>query len=130
MTDRIRVTVGVARLLVVLVDRPSEWRYGLDLMRVTGQPSGVLYPMLTRLLAAEWLEAQWEDIDPVAEARPARRYYRLTPDGLALARTELADLSARLSPGRRGRLGPADAAGAANSAAGLPAWAGVREWLA
>src|SRR5690349_12515083 len=75
-------------------------------MRATGHPSGALYPMLTRLLAAGWLEAHWEDVDPVAEGRPARRYYRLTPDGLALARTELAELSARLAPDRT-RLGPA-----------------------
>jgi PadR family transcriptional regulator len=110
VTNRIRVTAGVARLLAVLVVEPSEWRYGLDLMRATGQPSGSLYPMLTRLETAGWLDAEWEDIDPAVEGRPARRCYRLTPDGLALARTELAELSAQLNPGRLGRLGPAGAA--------------------
>ncbi len=127
------MTVGVARLLAVLVGEPSEWRYGLDLMRATGQPSGALYPMLTRLLAAGWLEARWEGIDPVAEGRPARRYYRLTPDGLALARTELAELAARLSPGSRGRLGPAAGAAPATvlrAAPVRPRWTLVRGWLA
>ena len=100
------MTLGVARLLAVLVDEPAQWRYGLYLIRVTGQPSGVLYPMLTRLLDADWLEARWEDIDPVAQARPARRYYRLTPDGLAMARHELAALSSKLSPNRSAGTAP------------------------
>jgi PadR family transcriptional regulator PadR len=35
------------------------------------------------------LTSRWEEIDPRAEGRPARRYYRLTPDGLELARSAL-----------------------------------------
>ena len=34
--------------------------------------------------------SRWEDIDPRAEGRPARRYYQLTPDGFELARAALA----------------------------------------
>ena len=36
--------------------------------------------------AVGWLTSRWEDIDPRAEGRPARRYYQLTPDGIELAR--------------------------------------------
>ena len=36
------------------------------------------------------MRSRWEDIDPRAEGRPARRYYQLTSDGLALARAALA----------------------------------------
>ena len=113
MVDRVRVTTGVARLLAALVVEPGEWRYGLDLMRATGQASGSLYPILTRLLDAGWLESEWEQVDPVVEGRPARRYYRLTPDGLVMARVELAELTAHLSTRRRRRPGPAGAPGAA-----------------
>jgi DNA-binding PadR family transcriptional regulator len=115
MAEQVRITAGVARLLAVLVVDATQWRYGLDLMRATGQPSGSLYPMLTRLEAAGWLDAEWEDVDPVAQGRPARRYYRLTADGLTLARNELAELSAQLNLGRHPGLGPAGAAGTAPS---------------
>jgi PadR family transcriptional regulator PadR len=102
MADRIRITTGVAQVLAALLADPSTPRYGLDLMRATRQPSGTLYPILTRLQDAGWVVAEWEDIDPATEGRPARRYYRLTPDGLATARTEVAALRDRLRPGPAG----------------------------
>src|SRR4051812_41946309 len=98
MPDRIRLTTGVAQVLAAFLAEPAAPRYGLELMRATAQPSGTLYPILTRLQGAGWVVAQWEDIDPAAEGRPARRYYRLTPDGVAAARTELAALRDRLRP--------------------------------
>jgi hypothetical protein len=39
-----------------------------------------------------------EEIDPRAEGRPARRYHRLTPDGLELARIALARASTPVRP--------------------------------
>jgi PadR family transcriptional regulator len=39
------------------------------------------------------MEEQWRDIDPRAQGRPARRYNRLTPHGLHLARSALARAS-------------------------------------
>ena len=102
VTERIRMTTSVAQVLTVLLDDPQVGRYGLELMRATGQPSGTLYPILTRLQDAGWLRADWEDIDPSAEGRPARRYYRLTPEAVGTARTELAALHAKLRPGGAG----------------------------
>ena len=109
VTERIRITVSVAQVLAALLDDPEAGRYGLELMRATGLPSGTLYPILTRLQEAGWVRADWEDIDPSVEGRPARRYHRLTPEGVAAARVELAALQARLRP--RGA-GGARAAGA------------------
>jgi PadR family transcriptional regulator, regulatory protein PadR len=109
MAGYIRVTTGVAQVLAVLLEDPLVERYGLDLMRATGQPSGTLYPILARLQEAGWLRADWEDIDPVVAGRPARRYYRLTPDGTAAARVELAALYARLRPHGVGGLRAPDA---------------------
>ena len=43
-------------------------------------------PVLHRLQAAGWLAADREDVDPVAAGRPARRYYRLTGEGIRSAR--------------------------------------------
>jgi DNA-binding PadR family transcriptional regulator len=97
-----RITVPVARVLSALLADPDADRYGLDLMGDTGLPSGTLYPILQRLQRAGWVDARWEDIDPVASGRPARRYYRLTPDGVVAARQALAELRAQTSPtGRR-----------------------------
>ncbi|MGA8116205.1 MAG: PadR family transcriptional regulator [Actinocatenispora sp.] len=97
MDRRIRVTAAVAKVLAAFLGSPDEDRYGLELMRTTGHPSGTLYPILTRLQDAGWVTARWEDTDPSQEGRPARRYYRLTPDGLAAGRTELAALQRQLN---------------------------------
>ncbi|WP_018349712.1 PadR family transcriptional regulator [Longispora albida] len=99
MGQEIRLTTAVAKVLAALVSDPDADRYGLDLMHDTGLPSGTLYPIMVRLQRAGWVEASWEEIDPVAAGRPARRYYRLTPDGLASARSELAALHASLTKG-------------------------------
>lgn len=88
----------VAKVLRVFLDDPGTPCYGLELMKATGLPSGSLYPVLARLERAGWLRSEREEIDPVAEGRPARRYYALTPDGLATARVELAALSERFRP--------------------------------
>nr|WP_173068858.1 PadR family transcriptional regulator [Phytohabitans houttuyneae] len=92
-----RVTAAVATVLAVFLEDPDADRYGLELMRATGQPSGTLYPILARLQEAGWVAAHWEGVDTTEVGRPARRYYRLTPDGAVAARDAVADLSARLA---------------------------------
>ena len=61
-----------------------EWCYGYDLCRQAGIKSGTLYPLLIRLEAQGYLEAEWQD--PVEPGRPPRHAYRLTAAGLRLAR--------------------------------------------
>lgn len=112
MASDVRVTVAVARVLAAFLDDPAADRYGLDLIGATSLPSGTLYPILVRLERAGWVESAWEDIDPGAAGRPARRYYRLTSDGLARARVELAALRVQFGgarPGAATRRGPAKA---------------------
>lgn len=89
--------MAVASVLAIFLDDPDADRYGLDLMRTTGLPSGTLYPILQRLQRAGWVSADWEDVDPVAAGRSPRRYYRLTPDGVPAARRSVADLTRQLS---------------------------------
>ena len=84
------------KVLAAFLDDPNLDRYGLDLMRATGHPSGTLYPILLRLQRAGWVTASWEDVDPAVAGRPARRYYRLTAEGLETARIELAALRQQL----------------------------------
>jgi PadR family transcriptional regulator PadR len=92
--SEVRVTIAVARVLRAFLDDVTESRYGYDLMRETGFPSGKLYPILARLQQAGWLVREREDIDPAAERRPARTLYRLSSTGVVAARQELAILAA------------------------------------
>jgi PadR family transcriptional regulator, regulatory protein PadR len=106
MVDPVRMTTAVAQVASAFLADPQEDRYGLDLMRDTGLASGTLYPILVRLERSGWVSGHWEDVDPVAEGRPGRRYYRLTPDGVVAARRDLAELHAQLARAA-GHLGPA-----------------------
>ena len=71
--------------------RPTEWRYGYELSRETGLKSGTLYPILMRLEKYALLEARWVTTE---NGVPPRHTYRLTPNGLELARTQLAEVRA------------------------------------
>lgn len=86
----LRMTTSVLKVVAALLADPAADRYGLQLMQDTGLRSGTLYPILVRLERAGWVESHWEDIDPVAQGRPSRRYYRLTADGAVEARREVA----------------------------------------
>jgi PadR family transcriptional regulator PadR len=99
-------------LLRALLEEPTAERYGLELCELAGLPSGTIHPILARLERERILESRWEDVDPHETGRPRRRYYRLTPDGVGLARIELARVSARssravsvLRPGLAGEAG-------------------------
>jgi PadR family transcriptional regulator, regulatory protein PadR len=71
----------------VLMEEPHAQHWGDDISRRGGIRSGVLYPILQRLLDYGWLEDGWEDRAEISDKRPPRRYYELTPEGeAALAR--------------------------------------------
>lgn len=63
------------------MDRPTDRHWGYNLSKESGVRSGVLYPILHRMLEEGWLEDGWEALDSVSEKRPARRYYELTANG-------------------------------------------------
>ena len=78
-----RMTRTKARILGALLDvAPSGELYGLELTKATSIPSGSMYPALRDLRTSALVEARWEDD---AGDGPRRRFYRLTPDGVALA---------------------------------------------
>ena len=100
------MTTSVLKVVAALLAEPDAERYGLQLMQDTGLPSGTLYPILVRLERAGWVASRWEDVDPAAEGRPTRRYYRLTADGAAAARREV-DLMRRQMSRASGKVRPA-----------------------
>jgi PadR family transcriptional regulator, regulatory protein PadR len=86
----LRLTVQVLLVLQALLREPGRELYGLELSEETGLQPGTAYPILLRLEHEGWVTSRWEDVDPRAEKRPARRYYRLTADGAAEASAALA----------------------------------------
>jgi PadR family transcriptional regulator len=85
-----RMTLPTQLVLGELIADPARRIYGFELCAATGQPSGTVYPILARLEGLGWLESDWEEPElHVPAGRPRRRYYRLTEDGAAGARTAL-----------------------------------------
>ena len=84
---------------------PSGQHYGYEMTKAAGVRSGVIYPILKRMLDDGWLEDGW---DGSARGKPPRRYYTLTDEGIAAlggiiarARTD-ARFKAYFAPGAAG----------------------------
>jgi PadR family transcriptional regulator PadR len=103
------------RLFEALLADPTRWRYGYDLSRETTLASGTLYPILMRLSAQHLLDTGWEPSEE--PGRPPRHTYRLTIDGVALARERLGARTGVTAPAARRRPGPAAPARFAGPAA-------------
>jgi DNA-binding PadR family transcriptional regulator len=68
--------------LAVLQALTDGARYGFDIVDRTGLPSGTVYPALASLERRSLVTSRWEsDATARAEARPRRRYYRVTAEG-------------------------------------------------
>ena len=58
------------------------YRYGFDIMTITGLASGTVYPALRRLEDAGFVMSKWERQSIAqAEQRPPRKYYEVTKTG-------------------------------------------------
>jgi PadR family transcriptional regulator, regulatory protein PadR len=96
------MTIPTQRVLASLLG--ADELYGADIGREAGLPSGTVHPILARLEGLDWATSRWEDVDPRAEGRPPRRYYRLTTEGRDQALTALAKV--RRPAGTAGRATP------------------------
>ena len=101
-----RRTHAVVQVAIALMERPKSRHWGYDLSKRAGVRSGVLYPVLRRMLEEGWLVDGWEE--PAAERakRPPRRYYEITDRGaselgalLASARADARFTSPAMQPG-------------------------------
>ncbi len=84
---RAQMRKGVLELCVLRVVRKGE-AYASDLSVALKQADllvveGTLYPLLTRLKNAGWLEYRWEE----SKSGPPRKYYKLTLIGERLLET-------------------------------------------
>jgi PadR family transcriptional regulator PadR len=75
-----RRTKRLVEVAAALLADPDGKHWGYELSKASGVRSGVLYPMLTRLLDEGWLTDGWEDTATLS-GRPPRRYYQLTDEG-------------------------------------------------
>ena len=100
------MTGPLERVLGAFLADPAAPRYGYDLMKAARLPSGTLYPLLSRLERQKMVASAWET--PQQDGQRPRKYYRLTGEGIRVARLEIAQASARgqRAPGRAGRPAP------------------------
>ena len=89
----VRMTAPLERVLGAFLADPAAPRYGYDLMTAARLPSGTLYPLLARLEHQKLVASAWET--PQQEGQRPRKYYKLTGEGIRIARLELAQASSR-----------------------------------
>jgi PadR family transcriptional regulator, regulatory protein PadR len=90
---RVKMTAPLRRVLQAFLEDPATPRYGYDLIKAAGLSSGTLYPMLSRLERDKLVASGWEI--PRHQGERPRKYYRLTGEGIRVARLELAYASPR-----------------------------------
>jgi len=83
-----RKTHALIQVAHALLSDPSAQHWGYELSKTAGVRSGVMYPVLTRLLNEGWVTDGWEGEAATGAKRPPRRYYELTDVG----RSELGGL--------------------------------------
>ena len=84
-----RRTYALIQVALALMEDSTGRHWGYELTRQAGVRSGVLYPILHRMLHEGWLADGWEDPAQLGGKRPPRRYYELTDEGKAELRALL-----------------------------------------
>lgn len=68
-----RRTVPLVKVCTAMLEQPGR-QWGYDIGKRSGVQSGVLYPILARMVAAGWLRSDWSDDGGTG---PRRRYYEV-----------------------------------------------------
>ncbi len=89
-----RRTQAVVQVAIALMERPKDRHWGYDLSKRAQVRSGVLYPILRRMLEEGWLIDGWEESAEQRAKRPPRRYYEITDRGASELGALLADAAA------------------------------------
>ncbi|MET8121381.1 PadR family transcriptional regulator [Micromonospora sp. NPDC005291] len=84
MTSPARITQPLLDVIEVLLTawQNDEEVHGWTIMKQAKRSGPTVYGVLDRLEGAEWISGYWEAQNPEV-GRPPRRFYRLTPNGLA-----------------------------------------------
>lgn len=92
--DQPRLSTQTLRVLGALISCPGIELSGAQIGRTTKLATGTLYPILSRLERAGWVESRWEDGDPRVLGRPRRRFYLITARGAKNATAAVNELQA------------------------------------
>lgn len=77
-----RITYALVQVAAALMSDANGRHWGYELSKLSGVRSGVMYPILQRMLNDGLLADGWEDQMQTGRAkRPLRRYYQLTDAG-------------------------------------------------
>jgi PadR family transcriptional regulator PadR len=76
-----RMTKPLVEVAVAMMRDQDSKYWGYRLMKETGLRSGVLYPVLDRMLTEGWLVDGWEEQHAAPRRHIRRRYYELTHKG-------------------------------------------------
>jgi PadR family transcriptional regulator len=93
----VRVTTAVARVCAVLLTEPDRRWYGLEIGRRLELSSGLIYPLIDRMVKAGVLEAEPEPRDQWT-GRVQRRLIWLTPAGKQWAEQVTSRMASELRP--------------------------------
>jgi PadR family transcriptional regulator PadR len=77
-----RRTNALIQVVIALLDDPTGRHWGYELSKQARVRSGVMYPILHRMLDDGLLADGWEDPNELNGKRPPRRYYELTGEGV------------------------------------------------
>ncbi|WP_173158629.1 PadR family transcriptional regulator [Phytohabitans suffuscus] len=88
----------MAKVLRPFLEEPCAPRYGAELIKKTGIPSGTMYPLLKQLRRAGYVESWKEDVDASDAKRPVRTMYLITALGRREAHQQLTELFAQILP--------------------------------
>ena len=79
-----RMTYALIQVAATLMSDATARHWGYELSKRSGVRSGVMYPILQRMLDEGWLIDGWEDQEQAGRGkRPPRRYYQVTEAGKA-----------------------------------------------
>jgi DNA-binding PadR family transcriptional regulator len=94
----VKINGRALELLMMMAVRPQQEYSGSELSKSLGISSGTLYPLLLKAENAGFLNAHWEDGDPVELGRPRRRYYRINGAGIDAVDARMRRLNVKLRP--------------------------------
>lgn len=78
---KVTYSLVLVALAILQMDQEDDGRiWGYALSKKSGVRSGVMYPILDRLMGEGWLEDHWEE-HAEGKKRPPRRYYAVTEKG-------------------------------------------------
>ena len=87
-----RISGPTLKVLGIFLTSGNREVSGADVSRLTALASGTLYPILSRLELAGWLESRWETELASDLKRPRKRLYRITALGVQKTRAAVQDL--------------------------------------